>query len=95
MSRPSVIAIVQARLGSTLLPSMAPMGLEGRPMLGRLASAPALDAIATATTTDPRDPPIVGLATRLGVRVTRDSESDVIDPDLLPRAHTPRTSWSA
>lgn len=82
MSRPRVVVIVQARMGSTRLPGKVLMDLEGRPMLERqlerLARARTPDATVVATTTDPRDQPIVDLAMRLGVPVTRGSEDDVL-----------------
>jgi spore coat polysaccharide biosynthesis protein SpsF len=83
MSRPRVVTIVQARIGSTRLPGKVLMDLEGRPMLERqlerLARARTPDATVVATTTDPRDQPIVDLGTRLGAPVTRGSENDVLD----------------
>jgi spore coat polysaccharide biosynthesis protein SpsF len=83
VSRPRVVVIVQARMGSTRLPGKVLMDLEGRPMLERqlkrLALARTPDVIAVATTTDPHDQPIVDLAVRLGVPFTRGSEDDVLD----------------
>ena len=83
MKRARVVVINQARLGSTRLPGKVLMELEGRPMLERqlerLARARTPDAIVIATTTEPRDQPIVDLATRLGVPLTRGSEDDVLD----------------
>ena len=83
MSGPRVVVIVQARMGSTRLPGKVLMELEGRPVLQRqlerLTRARTPDATVIATSTDPRDQPIVDLATRLGVPVTRGSEDDVLD----------------
>lgn len=83
MSRPRVVVIVQARMGSTRLPGKVLMNLEGRPMLERqlerLQRARTPDAIVIATTTNSRDQPIVELATRLGIATTRGSEDDVLD----------------
>lgn len=95
MTRPRVVVIVQARMGSTRLPGKVLMDLEGRPMLERqlerLARARTPDAIVVATTTDARDQPIVDLAGRLDVPVTRGSEEDVLDRYArAARAHNAR-----
>lgn len=92
MTRPRAVVIVQARMGSTRLPGKVLMDLEGRPMLERqlerLARARTPDALAIATTTDPRDQSIVDLAVRLNVPFTRGSEDDVLDRYLqAARAH--------
>lgn len=92
MSNPRVVVIVQGRMGSTRLPGKVLMDLEGRPMLERqlerLARARTPDAIVVATTTDPRDQPIVDLTSHLGVPFTRGSEDDVLDRYLrAARAH--------
>lgn len=83
MKQNRIVVIVQSRMGSTRLPGKVLMDLEGRPMLERqlerLARARTPHAVVVATTTDPRDQPIVDLAARLGALVTRGSEDDVLD----------------
>lgn len=83
MSRPRVVLIVQARMGSTRLPGKVLMDLQGAPMLQRqlerLERCESVDAIVVATSTSRSDDPIVDLADRLpGVAVFRGSEQDVL-----------------
>ncbi len=81
MSR--VVAIVQARMGSSRLPAKALADLTGKPMLQhvveRLCRTRSLDEVVVATSTDPEDKAIVDLAGRLGVRAVAGSENDVLD----------------
>ena len=80
MSR--VVAIIQARMGSTRLPGKSLAVVAGRPllatMLERVGTARALDDVWVATTDDPRDDPIVELAAAAGAGVFRGSEHDVL-----------------
>src|SRR5215218_3708456 len=80
MSR--VVAIIQARMGSTRLPGKSLAVAAGRPllatMLDRVAGATALDAVWVATTEEPRDDPIAALAAGAGAGVFRGSEHDVL-----------------
>jgi len=77
-----VIAIVQARMGSTRLPGkvMRPMG--GVPMierlLARLARARRVDGIWLATSEAPADDALAEHVRKLGYEVFRGSESDVL-----------------
>lgn len=77
-----VVAIVQARMGSTRLPgkSLAPVAgttmLES--MLARLRDVGVLDAVWVATTVAERDDAVVEAAARAGVPAFRGSEQDVL-----------------
>lgn len=71
---------MQARMGSTRLPGKVLMDLGGRPMLALLLER--IDTgdwpVVVATTTDPRDDPVVTVAEDAGVSVVRGSEHDVL-----------------
>ena len=77
-----VVAVVQARMGSTRLPGKVLMEVCGRPllahMLDRVARAGTIDAAWVATGTDPRDDVIAELAEASGHPVFRGSEQDVL-----------------
>lgn len=78
-----VVAIVQARMGSTRLPGKVLMPVLGRPllafMLERLARCHRIDAVVVATTTEPVDDAVVKAASECGVEVFRGSQDDVLD----------------
>ncbi len=77
-----MIAIVQARMGSSRLPGkvMAPLGelplIEV--LLRRLSQTPALTAIVLATSSDSRNDPLVRHVEQLGYHVFRGDEHDVL-----------------
>jgi glutamate-1-semialdehyde 2,1-aminomutase len=77
------IAIVQARMGSTRLPNKVMRTIAGRALiellLSRLSKARCIDRIIVATTTDPRDQPLVDLVRSLGYETFQGSEHDVLD----------------
>ena len=83
-----VLAIIQARLGSSRLPgkSMLPLPLAARgdehTILGHVVSrarrAASVSEVLVATTTQPLDDPLAALAARLGVGVFRGDEQDVL-----------------
>ncbi len=77
-----VVAIVQARMGSTRLPGKVMKPLLGEPMLARLlerlARCVTVDDIVVATTNDGTEQPIVALADSSSVHVFRGSEDDVL-----------------
>ncbi len=79
-----IVAIVQARMGSTRLPGkvLATVG-ESRTILGllleRLARSERLDRVVVATTDDPGDDPVEALVRHAGGHVFRGSRDDVLD----------------
>lgn len=78
-----VVAIIQARMGSTRLPGKVMMDIVGKPMLwhviSRVKHAKRLDDIVIATTTLNEDKQILELASEMGVKSYAGSEDDVLD----------------
>ena len=78
-----IVAIVQARMGSTRLPGKVMLLLAGKPVIQRvierLQRAEILSEIVIATTTTDKDDVIVELCSSLGVKCYRGSEDDVLD----------------
>jgi spore coat polysaccharide biosynthesis protein SpsF len=78
-----VIAIVQARMGSTRLPGKVLMNLAGKPMLARsferIRKAKNIDEIVISTTTNSQDDQIISLCYEFGWNFFRGSENDVLD----------------
>jgi spore coat polysaccharide biosynthesis protein SpsF len=85
---PRVLALIQARLGSSRLPgkSQLPLPLSAtgdeQTVLGQVVSrarrAASVCEVIVATTTQPLDDSLAALATRLGVGVFRGDEQDVL-----------------
>lgn len=77
-----VVAIVQARMGSTRLPGKVLLDLHGKSMLARvlerLGRSRRIDQIVVATTTLPADDRLAALCTQLGTAVVRGPEQDVL-----------------
>lgn len=77
------VAIIQARLCSTRLPSKVLLDLGGEPMLTRVIArvrrAPGVDAVVVATTTAPADDALVDFCASRGWPCFRGSENDVLD----------------
>ncbi len=79
-----IIALVQARMGSTRLPNkvMKPV-IDGIPMiellLSRLSKAEEVSQIVVATSVDPRNQPLVRHINDLGYACEQGSENDVLD----------------
>jgi spore coat polysaccharide biosynthesis protein SpsF len=80
MSR--VVAVIQARMGSSRLPGKSLIDLAGKPLLQhvveRLQRASLITEVVIATSDHPRDNPIEALATDLDIRPVRGSENDVL-----------------
>ncbi len=78
-----VIAIIQARMGSSRLPNKVMMDIEGKPVLchiiNRLHFSKMINRIIIATTTSPSDDAIAKFASDNGVEFFRGSENDVLD----------------
>lgn len=78
-----IVAIVQARMGSTRLPNKVMKEISGRPMiellLARLLRAREVSEIVVATSVDPRNQPLVEAVSKLGYRCVQGSENDVLD----------------
>jgi len=77
-----VVAVIQARIGSTRFPGKVLKPVAGKPLLWhivhRLRKSQRIDEIAVATSTNPRDDVIVEFCRRNGVRVIRGSEDNVL-----------------
>ena len=79
----NIIAIIQARMGSSRLPGKVLMDISGESMLSRVVNrskqAKLLNQIVVATSDKPADDAVVLEADRLGVAFFRGSENDVLD----------------
>ncbi|MGZ8424312.1 MAG: cytidylyltransferase domain-containing protein, partial [Candidatus Binatia bacterium] len=79
----NILAIVQARVGSTRLPGKVLADIAGEPMLtrvvSRVAAAQKIDAIVVATSNTVADDRIVERCCANCVAVYRGSENDVLD----------------
>jgi len=80
---PTVVAILQARMGSTRLPGKVLKDLDGETVLARVLTrvkrAAAIGEVLVATSDEPGDDVIVTECTRLDTRVFRGDENDVLD----------------
>lgn len=78
-----IVALVQARMGSTRLPNKVMKPIGGIPMiellLSRLSRAKELDQIVVATSIDERNLPLVEHVQKLGYACEQGSENDVLD----------------
>ncbi len=78
-----VVAIIQARMGSSRLPGKSLAEIEKRPMLWhviqRVKRARLVDRVVVATSTAPADDVIENMCRENGVRCYRGSEDDVLD----------------
>ena len=87
-----IIAIIQARMGSSRLPGKSLMDVAGVPLLGRVMAqtteAKHLSDSVIATSTDATDDPIAAFANEYGYRLVRGSEDDVLSRYQLAAATT-------
>lgn len=78
-----IVALVQARMGSTRLPDKVMKPIGGIPMiellLSRLSHAKEVDQIVVATSVDVRNQPLVEHVRKLGYACEQGSENDVLD----------------
>lgn len=78
-----IVALVQARMGSTRLPNKVMKPIGGIPMiellLSRLSSSKEIDKIIVATSVDERNLPLVEHVRKLGFTCEQGSENDVLD----------------
>lgn len=78
-----IIAIVQARMGSTRFPKKVMQYISGIPMieilLSRLSKSELIDQIILATSEDPRNLPLTRYVKKLGYSVYQGSEHNVLD----------------
>ena len=78
-----IVAIVQARMGSTRFPNKVMQPICGTPMIGllleRLSKAKCIDRIILATSSDSRNEPLTEYVRSLGFEVYPGSEDDVLD----------------
>jgi spore coat polysaccharide biosynthesis protein SpsF len=81
-----IVAVIQARVGSSRLPGKVLLPLRGRPvlerMLSRVAHARELDEIVVATTRLAADDSIRALMASLGVRCVSGDPTDLVDRHL-------------
>ncbi len=87
-----VVALVQARMGSTRLPNKVMKPIGGVPMiellLSRLSRATEVDQIVVATSVDARNQALVEYIHKLGYACEQGSENDVLDRYVqAARAH--------
>jgi spore coat polysaccharide biosynthesis protein SpsF len=78
-----VVAIIQARMGSTRLPGKVLQDVEGKSMLARVVErvgrAKLINEVLVATTNGKADDAVVEECRRLGVKVSRGDQDDVLD----------------
>lgn len=83
MTKPHVVASIEARMGSSRLPGKVLMDINGKPAMARLVdrlrATKTLDDIVVATTVHPADDLLVDWCSEYGVRCWRGSEEDVLD----------------
>jgi spore coat polysaccharide biosynthesis protein SpsF len=79
----NIVAIIQARMGSTRLPGKVLKEIQGKPMLWyvveRTRQAKSLQNVVVATTVDPGDDPVATFCKFQGYPCSRGSQQDVLD----------------
>ena len=80
--KPRIVAVIQARMGSTRLPGKVLKPVAGKPLLWhivhRLKKSTLIDAICVATSVNPLDDAIAEFGAAHGVTVVRGPEDDVL-----------------
>jgi glutamate-1-semialdehyde-2,1-aminomutase len=78
-----IVAIIQARMGSTRLPGKVLMELSGKPLLwhvvNRVSHSKYISQIVIATSTNPKDDEIEKFAKKYNINIFRGSENDCLD----------------
>jgi spore coat polysaccharide biosynthesis protein SpsF len=78
-----IVAVIQARMGSSRLPGKALKDINGRTMLARvvrrISRSAQVNRVIVATTTASRDKAIIDECESLGIQSFRGSEQDVLD----------------
>ena len=81
--KPSVVGIVQARMGSTRLPGKVLIEIAGRPMLwhvvNRVGQAKMLNTVVVASSDDSSDDAVVAFCRQERIPCFRGNEDDVLD----------------
>ena len=79
----NIVALVQARMGSTRLPNKVMMPIGGTPMiellLSRLSRSKEISKIIVATSVDQRNLPLIAHVKSVGFECEQGSENDVLD----------------
>lgn len=78
----SIVAIIQARLGSSRLPGKVMKDIEGNPVIkiviDRLSNSKLIDKIVVATSNESKDDPLAEYLKELGISIFRGSENNVL-----------------
>lgn len=92
MSAPKVVAIIQARMGSSRLPGKVLADLHGQPVLAwvlrRTQRAAGIHQVAVAAPTGELDDPLAAYCAEQGVACVRGSLHDVLDRYMQAARHT-------
>jgi len=83
MAKMNIVAIIQARMGSTRLPGKVLMDINGKPLLwhivNRVSASKYVSKIVLATSTDKKDDKIEDFAKEYRINIFRGSEDDCLD----------------
>ncbi|OQY31708.1 MAG: hypothetical protein B6I38_05480 [Anaerolineaceae bacterium 4572_5.1] len=83
MAEKNIVAIIQARMGSSRLPGKVLKDIGGRPMLEwvvkRASRSQTISRVVVATTTDPADQPVADFCAQAGYAYKRGNVYDVLD----------------
>ena len=83
LNKQRIVAIIQARIGSSRLPGKTLTNIDGKPLLARIIeriqACTKIDDILVATTNKPEDVEIQTVVSSYGIRSFAGSENDVLD----------------